>query len=64
MNGLRGQRLDIGVGTGSNNEVLQLAFVSSVKLRVEDFGNLVFGFTINTDQRWRWLDVVRNGVWS
>ena len=46
------------------DEVLQLAFVLSVKLGVEDFGDLVFGFAVDVDWRWRWLDAVRNGVWS
>ena len=46
------------------DEVLQLAFVLLVELGVKDFGDLVFGFAINIDQRQRWLDAVGNGVWS
>ena len=46
------------------DEVLQLAFVLSLELGVEDFGGLIFGFTIDVDWRQRWLDVVRDGVWS
>ena len=46
------------------DKVLQLAFVLSVELGVKDFGDLVFGFTIDVDQRWRWLDAVRDGVQS
>ena len=45
-------------------EVLQLAFVLLVELGVKDFGDLVFGFTVNVDWRQRWLDVVWDGVWS
>ena len=44
------------------DEVLQFAFVLLVDLGVEDFGDLIFGFAIDVDWRWRWLDVVRNGV--
>ena len=40
------------------DKVLQLAFVLSVELGVEDFRDLVFGFTVNVDWRWRWLDAV------
>ena len=46
------------------DEVLQLAFVLSVKLGVKDFGDLVFGFAVDVDWRRRWLDVVGDGVWS
>ena len=46
------------------DKVLQLAFVSSVKLGVEDFGDLIFGFAVDVDWRWRWLDVVGDGVQS
>ena len=46
------------------DEVLQLAFVSSVELGVEDFGDLVFGFAVDVDRRWRWLDAVGDGVRS
>ena len=46
------------------DEVLPLAFVSSVELRVKDLRDLVFGFTIDVDWRWRWLDVVGDGVQS
>ena len=46
------------------DEVLQLAFVSSVELGVEDFGDLVFGFAVDVDRRQRWLDAVGDGVWS
>ena len=40
------------------------AFVLSVKLGVEDFGDLIFGFIIDVDWRWRWLDAVGDGVQS
>ena len=40
------------------DKVLQLAFVLSVELGVKDFRDLVLGFTVNVDQRQRWLDVV------
>ena len=46
------------------DEVLQLAFVSSVELGVEDFGDLVFWFAVDVDRRRRWLNVVRDGVRS
>ena len=46
------------------DEVLQLAFVLSVELGVEDFEDLIFGFAITVDQRQRWLDVVGDDVWS
>ena len=46
------------------DEVLQLAFVLLVELGVEDFGDLIFGFAIHVEQRWRWLDAVRNSIWS
>ena len=46
------------------DEVLQLAFVSSVKLGVEDLGDLIFWFAVDVDQRRRWLDAVGDGVWS
>ena len=46
------------------DEVLQLAFVSLVKLGVEDFGDLIFRFTIDIDWRQRWLDLVWDGVQS
>ena len=46
------------------DKVLQLAFVSLVELGVEDFRDLVFGFAIDIDWRWGWLDVVGDGVWS
>ena len=46
------------------DEVLQFSFVSSVKLGVEDFGDLIFGFAVDVDQRWRWLDAVGDGVQS
>ena len=46
------------------DEVLQLAFVLSVKLGIKDFGDLIFGFAIDVDWRWRWLDVVGDGVQS
>ena len=44
------------------DEVLQLAFVLSVELGVEDFRDLVFRFAVDIDWRWRWLDAVRDGV--
>ena len=46
------------------DKVLQFAVVLSVKLGVEDFGDLIFEFTVDVDQRKRWLDVVRDGVQS
>ena len=46
------------------DEVLQLAFVLSVKLGVKDFRDLIFRFTVDVDQRRRWLDVVGDGVRS
>ena len=46
------------------DEVLQLAFVSSVELGVEDFRDLVFMFAIDVDRRPRWLNVVGDGVRS
>ena len=46
------------------DEVLQLAFVSSVELGVEDFRDFVFGFALNIDWRRRWLDAVGDGVQS
>ena len=46
------------------DEVLQLAFVLLVELGVKDFGDLIFGFTIDIDWRWRWLDAIGNGVQS
>ena len=45
------------------DKVLQLAFVLSVELGVEDFGDL-FGFTVDIDRKRRWLDVVGDGVRS
>ena len=45
-------------------EVLQLAFVLSVELGVEDFGDLVFRLTIDIDWRWRWLDAIWDGIGS
>ena len=35
------------------DEVLQLAFVLLVKLGVKDFGDLIFRFAIDVDQRQR-----------
>ena len=46
------------------DEVLQLAFISLVKLGVENFGDLIFRFTIDVDWGWRLLDVVWDCVWS
>ena len=46
------------------DEVMQLAFVLLVKLGVEYFRNLVFRFAVDINWRQRWLDVVRDGVWS
>ena len=46
------------------DEVLLLAFVLLVELGVEDFGDLIFGFAVNVDWRQKWLDAVRDGVWS
>ena len=46
------------------DEVLQLAFVLLVELGVEDLRDLVFWFTVDVDQRRRWLDAVGDGVWS
>ena len=46
------------------DEVLQLAFVSSVELGVEDLGDLVFWFAVNVDRRRRWLNAVGDGVRS
>ena len=46
------------------DEVLQLAFVSSVELGVKDLGDLIFWFAVDVDWRWRWLDVVGDGVRS
>ena len=46
------------------DEVLQLAFVLLAELGVEDFGDLIFRFTVDIDQRWRWLDAVGDGVQS
>ena len=46
------------------DEVLQLAFVTSVELGVEDFGDLIFGFTVDIDWRRGWLDAIGNGVRS
>ena len=46
------------------DEVLQLAFVSSVELGVKDLGDLVFRFAVDVDQGWRWLNAVGDGVWS
>ena len=46
------------------DEVLQLAFVLLVELGVEDFGDLIFGFAVDIDQRQRWLDTIGNGIWS
>ena len=46
------------------DKVLQLAFVSSVELGVKDFRDLIFGFAVDIDRRWRWLDAVGGGVQS
>ena len=46
------------------DKVLQLVFVLSVKLGVKDFRDLIFGFAVDIDRRQRWLDAVRDGVWS
>ena len=46
------------------DKVLQLVFVLSVGLGVEDFRDLVFGFAVVVDLRQRWLDAVGDGVWS
>ena len=46
------------------DEVLQLAFVSSVELGVEDLGDLIFWFAMDVDRGWRWLDAVGDGVRS
>ena len=46
------------------DKVLKLAFVSSVKLGVKDFRDLIFGLALDVDQRQRWLDVVGDGIWS
>ena len=46
------------------DEVLQLAFVSSVELGVKDFGDLVFRFAVDVDWGQRWLNAVGDGVRS
>ena len=43
------------------DEVLQLAFVLSVKLGVENLRDLVFGFTVDVDWGQRWLNAVECG---
>ena len=44
-------------------EVQQFAcFPPVVYLGVENLGDFKLGFTVNNDRRWRWLDMIGNGV--
>ena len=50
--------------SGPLDKVLELTLVTLVDLGVKDFGDLVFGFTINDDGRLWWCDSIWEVVWS
>ena len=50
--------------TGPLDKILKLTLAAFINLGVEDLGDLIFGFTINSDRRLRQGDLVREVIQS